>query len=325
MADKPIFTIDIETINCQNRQQVDVLIEPAIEKQNKALDEAQHILDAALLESEATSKKWAAKIAEYKKERTELHNSLPDGPKKDKSIEVSKREIKKMREKMREEVETPVKKAEENFAFVNEQTDPANNQEIQDIFRKTGVVAFRGAIFCIVMKEIRSGRKFKAMAPLDRNFRQSENAMIRNAFSWMNSLGPSWPVLTGFNIIGFDLPFLDMRALSHDIRRPPYLLPANRWNHPNHFDVMDRMTHWNAFGKNCPSVHEALAFFGLPSHKGEMDGSKVWAEVQAGNYDKVLDYCEQDVEAEVLLVEKFLPEIEGILLKDEVRSSRFSS
>ena len=77
MADKPIFTIDIETINCQNRQQVDVLIEPAIEKQNKALDEAQHILDAALLESEATSKKWAAKIAEYKKERTELHKSLP--------------------------------------------------------------------------------------------------------------------------------------------------------------------------------------------------------------------------------------------------------
>lgn len=107
-------------------------------------------------------------------------------------------------------------------------------------------------------------------------------------------------VLVGHNIKGFDLPRLRRAYLGEGLRIPRALAdPAQPV-----FDTMREYGYrFSSTEKPFVALSDLLEEFGLPNHKGEMDGSMVPAYVEAGRVDELVAYALQDaaVEAELYL------------------------
>ena len=61
--------------------------------------------------------------------------------------------------------------------------------------------------------------------------------------------------------------------------------------------INDTMLMWNPERERRISLDRLCKVLGVPTSKGEMDGSKVWDAYQAGEYEKIATYCATDVEA----------------------------
>ena len=97
----------------------------------------------------------------------------------------------------------------------------------------------------------------------------------------------------GHYITGFDLHFLWQRCMVHRIKLP-FEIPHNA--KPWHLDVYDTCHEWKFDNNGFGSLDATLKCLGIESaNDGDMDGSKVWGEILAGNYDKVFGYCRGDV------------------------------
>lgn len=121
-------------------------------------------------------------------------------------------------------------------------------------------------------------------------------AFIDNVLSTINPLGKVYPELTwiGHYITGFDLHFLWQRMVVNNIK-PPFLIPHNV--KPWHQDVFDTCHEWKMDNSGFGSLDMALKCLNiLSANNGTVDGSKVWGLIQAGEYDKVFNYCKGDVE-----------------------------
>lgn len=95
----------------------------------------------------------------------------------------------------------------------------------------------------------------------------------------------------GHNVIGFDLPFIWKRAV---INTFPHAIFPKDARHGNG-KVFDTMVAWAGF-KDRVSLDNLAGILGLPSHKGEMDGSMVCDAWLAGKKDEIAAYCAKDVE-----------------------------
>lgn len=98
------------------------------------------------------------------------------------------------------------------------------------------------------------------------------------------------PYFIGHNSIKFDIPFLFKRYVINGIKPSFKLIPHARHG-VNGFDTM---VEWAGFG-NRISMDNLAKSLGIKGKTGGMDGSKVWPEYQAGNIDKIADYCADDV------------------------------
>jgi len=101
---------------------------------------------------------------------------------------------------------------------------------------------------------------------------------------------PTW---IGHYITGFDLRFIWQRSVIHGVK-PPVEIPVNA--KPWADFVFDTKTEWSGYNQYNSSssldmVSRVLGFDG----KGDMDGSKVWDTVLAGDLDSVIKYCAKDV------------------------------
>lgn len=124
----------------------------------------------------------------------------------------------------------------------------------------------------------------------------------------LHSNNQQW-IFTGHNIKEFDVPFLCRRLLINNISIPALIDFQNMkpWETP----VIDTLHLWR-FGdyKHYTSLKLLAAVLGVPSPKGDIDGSKVgevfWKEK---NLKRISDYCEKDVAtvANVMLRLKGLP------------------
>jgi len=94
------------------------------------------------------------------------------------------------------------------------------------------------------------------------------------------------------NGTGFDFRFLWKRFIVNNIR-PCVKIPydAKPWSN----DVYDTMTEWGGFGSDRKSMDFVCKALGIEG-KGDMDGSKVGAAWEAGEYDKIGLYCGDDVD-----------------------------
>ena len=100
------------------------------------------------------------------------------------------------------------------------------------------------------------------------------------------------PVFAGHNIGGFDLRFIWQRAVVNGIC-PPVAIPfgAKPWDK----SIADTMVMWNPERDRRVSMDKLCRILGVPSPKGELDGSKVWDYVRAGRIKEVAEYCLGDV------------------------------
>jgi len=104
-------------------------------------------------------------------------------------------------------------------------------------------------------------------------------------------------VFIGHNIFNFDLRFIFQRMLINRIKPHQSLIYAlnSKYDHERVFDIM---IFWGGYSRDgWTSLDKMCKAFGIESSKTEdMDGSKVWDFIKAGDYIKVLDYNKRDVD-----------------------------
>lgn len=103
-------------------------------------------------------------------------------------------------------------------------------------------------------------------------------------------------VFIGHNITGFDLRFLFQRCAINSVKPPLSLLTAMRAK-PWDKCIQDTMLMWSPERERRISLGRLCKALGVPTSKGDMDGSKVYEEYKAGNIDKISAYCRDDVTA----------------------------
>lgn len=122
--------------------------------------------------------------------------------------------------------------------------------------------------------------------------------------------------LAGHNVREFDVPYLCRRMLVNGIDLPELLDCAGLkpWEVPH---VVDTMELWK-FGdyKAYTPLNLLAQRFGVPSPKGEMDGSGVYEAYLQGNFDSIGKYCGLDVLTVAQLVLRWRNE--ELLQEDEI-------
>lgn len=109
--------------------------------------------------------------------------------------------------------------------------------------------------------------------------------------------------LVSYNGIGFDLQVLLMAAIRQDIpdvRAGMYGALTKKWTgNARHYDLMLMLAGWEK--NRWKKLGFYLRLFGIGSKTEGMDGSQVYPAFQAGEFKKILDYCEDDVMSTCLL------------------------
>jgi len=149
-------------------------------------------------------------------------------------------------------------------------------------------------VCCICAKSRETGDTFE-MA-IENDSRLAEKGMLLEFRNWLHKSRDPW--LAGFNVKGFDIPFLANRFLSQKEIVPSQLSVAGKkpWD-IKVVDVMELLQ----FGSGPKlSLMDACLLVGLPSPKKDFSGSMVWDLYREGiptttKLSTLLAYCRGDV------------------------------
>lgn len=174
--------------------------------------------------------------------------------------------------------------------------DEKGEQAKADAWHKTGLDATMGEIAVI------SYVSEEGAPPLSvyRGLNGSEANLLKLFFDTMklrteSDRGRRTQLTFCGHCVLFDLGFIWRRAVIHGIR-PCEGFPVVHELKPWSAEIIDTCNMWRGTDKSTSGSMEALCkAFGLEG-KGDIDGSMVWDEIQKGNPDKVVTYCEADVE-----------------------------
>jgi hypothetical protein len=149
----------------------------------------------------------------------------------------------------------------------------------------------------------------------------SEAELIQRFFHGIDKYTPT---LVSWNGGGFDLPVLHYRSLIHGVVAPRYWETGDqdagfRWNnylarfHWRHTDLMDVLSGYQP--RATAPLDEIAVLLGLPGKLG-MAGNKVWGCYQAGELQRIRDYCDSDV-LNTYLIYLRLAQIRGQLVETQ--------
>ncbi|NMH28317.1 3'-5' exonuclease [Flavobacterium silvaticum] len=164
----------------------------------------------------------------------------------------------------------------------------------EEFYDRAGIWAEFGKIVCIsvgyfVLKsDIRNFRVTSFFGEEDKILRDFSN-LLENHFS-----GPQY-MLCGHNAKEFDIPYIARRMIIHGISLPEKLnlFGKKPWEVP-HLDTLEL---WK-FGdyKHFTSLKLLTKILGIPSPKGDIDGSQVGHVFHVEkDIDRIVTYCEKDV------------------------------
>ena len=185
----------------------------------------------------------------------------------------------------------------------------------EEFYDRAGIWAEFGKIICI------SAGYFTTKADV-RNFRVTsffgDEVSILNDFNNLinNHFNLTQHVLCGHNVKEFDIPFLARRMIINQISIPQKLnlFGKKPWEIP-HLDTLEL---WK-FGdyKNFTSLKLLTKILGIPSPKGDIDGSQVGHVYYVDkDIDRIITYCEKDVIAVAQIFLRFRKE--DLLVEDEI-------
>lgn len=194
----------------------------------------------------------------------------------------------------------------------------------EDFYERAGIWAEFGKIICISVGyftlksdiaspvRYRSGRHFRVTSFF------GEEAKILKDFSSLleNHFNKPQHLLCGHNAKEFDIPFIARRMIINGIALPSKLnlFGKKPWEVP-HLDTLEL---WK-FGdyKNFTSLKLLTKVLGIPSSKGDIDGSQV-AQVfyHEKDIDRIITYCEKDVIAVAQVFLRFRRE--DLLIDEEI-------
>ena len=160
-----------------------------------------------------------------------------------------------------------------------------------DVYKSAGIYAEFGKVVCITVGMF-SGQSFRLKA----FYGDDEQKMLEGFSSLLNKYyNTDEHFLCAHNGKEFDFPFLARRILVNEIKIPRILDNAGR--KPWEIRHLDTMELWK-FGdyKSYTSLNLLASIFGIPSPKGDMDGSmmyKVYWEDK--DWDRIVKYNQKDV------------------------------
>lgn len=169
---------------------------------------------------------------------------------------------------------------------------------IEEQYRKLGLDGTRGQIFCIAWAFGDGPVSSVSSQQFAEPWATDEGAMLTSFFEALDSGihdrpgRPQTLKWIGHYITGFDLRFIWQRSVVNRVKSEieiPY--KAKPWDN----NVFDTCIEWKGTGSSSGSLDAICKAFGIPG-KGDMDGSKVYDAYLAGEYQKILDYCKDDVE-----------------------------
>ena len=160
-------------------------------------------------------------------------------------------------------------------------------QAEEDAILKTSFSPLFGEIIVIgfAIEDSKSFVVFRTKGESERSMLLRFWIIIDNILKSNNSI--TW---IGHNVTLFDIPFLYNRCMINNVK--PISLPRNPkpWS-KQVFDTLYEVMGNNVAGGSLDTISTILGLGG----KDGMDGSQVWPEYQAGNIDKIADYCRNDV------------------------------
>ncbi len=185
----------------------------------------------------------------------------------------------------------------------------------EEFYDRAGIWAEFGKIVCI------SVGYFITKADI-RNFRVTsffgEEKKLLNDFNNLvnNHFNLSQHVMCGHNAKEFDIPFLARRMIINQVAIPNKLnlFGKKPWEIP-HLDTLEL---WK-FGdyKHFTSLKLLTKILGIPSSKGDIDGSQVGHVFYVEkDIDRIVTYCEKDVIAVAQVFLRFRRE--DLLIEDEI-------
>lgn len=176
--------------------------------------------------------------------------------------------------------------------------------------KRAAILAEFGKVICIsagYFREENGHYSFRIKSYAGHDEADLLRRFIQDAGQWQSKKKAA--SFAGHNIREFDIPYLCRRLVINQMPIPDWLnFQAMK---PWETNLVDTMQLWR-FGdfKNYTSLNLLAACLGIPSPKGDIDGSKVgevyWVE---NDLPRIVEYCQRDVVtvAQVLLRFKHLP------------------
>jgi predicted PolB exonuclease-like 3'-5' exonuclease len=139
-------------------------------------------------------------------------------------------------------------------------------------------------------------------------FNDDEEILMKEIQKLFIKVSKKHLILSGFNINGFDIPWIVHKLNKYNLAIPPVLKIYGKkpWELQS-FDLFNEWKSTYSTYKFLPSFDEVCYELGVPSPKDKIDGSKVhhtyWEE---NDLPSVVKYCEGDVYSTMLVAEKML-------------------
>lgn len=165
-------------------------------------------------------------------------------------------------------------------------------EAVEEAIAKTGLDGAFGQVVCV-------GYMFEFECSASAIYGLDEPVLLTELNALMDTIPRSeWftTQIVGHNVHAFDLRFLLQRYIVNGIKPHIVLLramTAKPWATESCFDTMTQF----AGATNRISLDKLCMALGVPSPKGDMDGSMVSQAVADGRLGDVVDYCKKDVEA----------------------------
>lgn len=150
--------------------------------------------------------------------------------------------------------------------------------------------AWVGIVYDTEKEEIIDERSFGLIADDEHD----DIELVGGAWTMIQGMYHERTSLVTFNGISFDLQILFMRAILQDvpIDRTIFWRMTRRYNNPYHYDLMQILANWDR--QRWHSFDFYARLFGLGG-KTDFDGSMVYDAYKAGEFNKILAYCREEV------------------------------
>jgi len=186
------------------------------------------------------------------------------------------------------------------------ETKGSTEQELIELYNTTaGLYAEYGKIVCVTIGIIRNGEtRIKSF------FGDNEKVLLTEFNEMLETFVNNKTWLCGHAVTGFDAPYIMKRCLING-------LPINQLFDAAHLkpwevQYMDTMTLWKSTGWRVSSLSSIVSAFGLPSPKDDISGADVSKAYYKGDLDRIVTYCEKDVNSVISIVKKMRGDIDTV-------------
>jgi hypothetical protein len=161
----------------------------------------------------------------------------------------------------------------------------------EENWRRTALDGSKGEIFSIAFAVEGGDVRCLSRALMDDGSFSSESVLLQDFYSSLSaSCNGRPPFFIGHYVAGFDLKFIFQRSIILGVK-PQFKLPFDG-RHSS--DFYDNQTAWAGF-KGRMSQDNLCKALGIEGKPGDIDGSKVWDFIKAGDTDRVVEYNIDDV------------------------------